>query len=615
MRRARWRRVLPALAALLLLASLWPGAPAAAATSRTYSLDSDFDEGIMVGLNHDAPGSDQLQLNTTSSTFPFIWIANSGEGTISKLDTVTGAELGRYRTAPNGVGSNPSRTTVDLDGNVWVGNRNSNTVTKVGLKEAGNCIDRNGNGVIDTSTGGGDVRAWVTAPNPADECILLHVRFPSGQGNNVRMVAIDASNNVYAGSSADRWFHHIDGATGAILRSRQIPSGINYGGVVDPEGRLWVATLWSNRLHRYDPNTDTFMTVVLPHTSYGLGIDKFGNVWHSGYNYRNISKIRRSDGMILGTFPIPGGCDSRGVAVEDNGDVWVANTCSHSAGHLGNNGSNKGTVGVGYSPTGVAIDAAGKVWVTNLGSHNATRIDPATNATSTFAVGSSPYNYSDMTGHVVRNITTNIGTWSVIHDSGTSGTAWGTLSWNDTTPAGTNVTGRVRAADTIAGLGSQAYVGVGNGVGFTGVTGRYIQIEMKLQTATDGVTPVLFDVTIQPEAACGPTPTLSWKAPLSPSTVHTMSVNDPLHIRFGWHNCGSFIRDESVLILIQDPGTPDYPLTGWVYGSDIEIDAGAEEYRQDFYASWYGVAPGTTLEVEIYMNDEFLGEALVYFTP
>jgi hypothetical protein len=33
-------------------------------------------------------------------TFPYIWIANSGEGTISKLDVRTGQELGRYRTAP-----------------------------------------------------------------------------------------------------------------------------------------------------------------------------------------------------------------------------------------------------------------------------------------------------------------------------------------------------------------------------------------------------------------------------------------------------------------------------------------------------------------------------------
>ncbi|MBK6757596.1 MAG: hypothetical protein IPG70_08280 [Moraxellaceae bacterium] len=43
---------------------------------------------------------------------------------------------------------------------MWVGNRDNNTITKVGLFEFGNCIDRNGNGKIDTSTGKDDVKGW-----------------------------------------------------------------------------------------------------------------------------------------------------------------------------------------------------------------------------------------------------------------------------------------------------------------------------------------------------------------------------------------------------------------------------------------------------------------------
>jgi hypothetical protein len=130
------------------------------------------------------------------TTFPYIWIANSGEGTISKLATrdhyrknpqtgeqelvKTGQELGRYRTGPGN--GNPSRTTVDQEGNVWVGNRNNNTITKVGLAEFGNCVDRNGNGIIDTSTGKDDIKSWSGyfgdgqgVANSQDECMLQHV--------------------------------------------------------------------------------------------------------------------------------------------------------------------------------------------------------------------------------------------------------------------------------------------------------------------------------------------------------------------------------------------------------------------------------------------------------
>jgi len=95
----------------------------------TYTTNGDFDEGTLVGVEHQTV-ADQLHLSSESTTLPFIWVPNSNEGTVSKIDTVTGRELGRYRTGPAGVYGNPSRTTVDLYGNCWVGNRNSGTVVK-----------------------------------------------------------------------------------------------------------------------------------------------------------------------------------------------------------------------------------------------------------------------------------------------------------------------------------------------------------------------------------------------------------------------------------------------------------------------------------------------------
>ena len=50
------------------------------------------------------------------------------EGTVSKLNTETGQEVGRYS-----VGSDPSRTAVDLEGNVWVANRGSDNIHRIRL--------------------------------------------------------------------------------------------------------------------------------------------------------------------------------------------------------------------------------------------------------------------------------------------------------------------------------------------------------------------------------------------------------------------------------------------------------------------------------------------------
>ncbi len=91
--------------------------------SVTYTTDADFDQGTLINVNHDAPNNDQLQLNDSGEAFSFIWVAASRRGTIVKIDTETGAILGEYQSAPNGRARNPSRTTVDANGNVWAGNR------------------------------------------------------------------------------------------------------------------------------------------------------------------------------------------------------------------------------------------------------------------------------------------------------------------------------------------------------------------------------------------------------------------------------------------------------------------------------------------------------------
>ncbi len=479
---------------VILLVLLVAGTPAGAA-SNVWTSSSDFATGTEVGVNHTVV-PDQLQLNIEATTFPFIWIANSAEGTISKLDTRTGTELGRYRTAPDNTGANPSRTTVDLDGNAWVGNRNSNTITKVGLVEAGNCIDRNANGTIETSAGSAVFGGWPAGGPPDDECVLLHVILGQG-GTAVRAVAIDSSNNVYAGMSSGDHLYYVNGTSGAIIQSFHNLGQINYGAVVDPDGNLWVATLGGNVVVKHNIANGTATAYPLGHYSYGLAPDRNGHIWVSGWANSRISKIRRSDGAVVGTYLLPAGCH-RGVAITADGHVWVANSCGNNVHRLDSNGTVVATIAVGNTPTGVAVDKDNKVWVTNLGSSNASRIDPATNTVDgTFAVGNGPYNYSDMTGMIVRNITVRVGTWSVIHDGGTAGMNWGRLSWNSHEPAGTTVTARVRADDSLAGLGGSPWVPVNSGLLFA-APGRYIQVEMHLTTDRDGVTPVVYDVTLEP---------------------------------------------------------------------------------------------------------------------
>ena len=74
--------------------------------------DADFDAGV--GM---CPGQVQS----------FIWIANTGDGTLSKVCTHNAVEVARYVTSSVGAAGDPSRTSVNRHGDMVVTNRSPTT--------------------------------------------------------------------------------------------------------------------------------------------------------------------------------------------------------------------------------------------------------------------------------------------------------------------------------------------------------------------------------------------------------------------------------------------------------------------------------------------------------
>lgn len=74
------------------------------------------------GVTTDASGAIALDLaGFKNAGAPFIWVANSAEGTESKIDVNTNLEVARYCTY-RGCNGDPSRSTVSLQGDVVVAN-------------------------------------------------------------------------------------------------------------------------------------------------------------------------------------------------------------------------------------------------------------------------------------------------------------------------------------------------------------------------------------------------------------------------------------------------------------------------------------------------------------
>ncbi|NRF67658.1 hypothetical protein HLB44_11745 [Aquincola sp. S2] len=509
----------------------------AGAAGKTYTLDADFDLGVLSGVNHNAPNNNQLQISAVGTTFPVMWIANGGEDTLSKIDTNLNKEIGRYRTwfGPSGqpgfvshvnnpfAGPAPSRTAVDLDGNAYVANRwfqgdRQAWVLKI-LAEGS--IDRNGNGVVDTSTdtdNNGQISLAEMKPmadnapanNRIDVAELQDERIAwavsVGPNNGLgRSLCIGTDGHLWVGLYNAQQYWKISSVDGSVLAGPIAVNWTPYGCLVDGNNVLWSASLAnvlgkitnthlnaghvvSSFIHggqnygialghdrvflglisgasytEFNPATNAFIFPAdMSFAATGISVDATGDIVSGPFGSGGVTKFRWStdpalNGNVIWTRPSQiGGTETRGVIVDSNNDVWQVSRTGNVVMKY------RGTDGL---PLGV------------------------------FPVGNHPYTYSDATGLSQRTQTNPTGTWTVVFDGGAAATPWGKINWTDAVPAGASVQVEARTADTQAALSGMTYQPVSKNVQFA-ASGRFIQIQTRLNANTNRDSPILFDLTV-----------------------------------------------------------------------------------------------------------------------
>jgi hypothetical protein len=347
--------------------------------------------------------------------FSMIWIANSPEGTVSKIDTVTAIERSRYLTGPGA--PDPSRTAVNLRGDVAVANR-AGSVTKI-AGHISNCVDKNQNGVIDTSLDPEDVLDWED-----DECVLWSHEiedFPSGLPmNQGGPRAIAWEGGVSACDEPRLWvgwraqpdqivrIRRLDGVTGDPLDEVEIEDWDNiwghgtYGGVSDAHGGLW-ALGNSGVLVHVDGDTLEVQRWDNPveHTLYSLALDAQGVPWLAGWQghlwrFDPVAEVFEDMGAPAESSRL------RGIAVDEDGHAWIAgnNPCGLSRYDTVNETIVDDAIQIAGcdEPVGVSVDAEGHVWVVDRGASLAFKLDRNDYSTESVQGLVSPYTYSDMTG-------------------------------------------------------------------------------------------------------------------------------------------------------------------------------------------------------------------------
>ncbi|MCA9257928.1 MAG: cadherin-like domain-containing protein, partial [Planctomycetales bacterium] len=442
-------------------------------------------------------------------------------------------------------------------GDVWVANRgaagsdlypstapvqtpNAPTGNVIKILHTG-FIDRNGNGVMDTSkdlNNDGQIDATEIMPwdanndgQPDDERIALVIHAGRDNADNpvlynsgARGMAIDAQDRLWVGLRNLSQYEVFDANTGAFITKLAV-NNQPYGAVIDKTGVLWNAAYPSDSVDRIDTNALAAMpSVNFGNSIYGITVDSHGIVWASTWNTGPVIKRYDPVSTVLSSFTHPavpnffggatsGGGLGGGITVDRNEAVWAASLGSDkmlkyvfdSFGALDSGQSVAVTVGA--NPKAATIDSDGFAWTTSLDLNKAYKINTTTNAVVlTSDTGLHPYNYSDMTGDVRASSTTSQGTWTIVRDSHVNGKVWTNVNWNNepqaSLPAGTSVVVQVRAHDNQALLAAEPWTTAVNNAS-PGVVGRFVEVRVTLKGFHDAdcvrIDPVFSDLNIRGE--------------------------------------------------------------------------------------------------------------------
>lgn len=411
-----------------------------------------------------------LTLARAATAHSVLWVANSADGTVSKIDANSAVEVARYATG----GADPSRVAVDYNGDAWIANRafgGQGSIIKI-AGSAERCVDRNADGVV-TSQSGLNV-----LPFGEDECVLFQV--PVGELNAVpRALAIDGSFGLDGASGGNAWvgLHEaerlivIDGQSGTVVRDIPMLGIKPYGAVIDAWGALWMMER-DGRLLTLDTTSDapTPLVVEVPlpcYLLYSIDSDRDGRLVMTGFNCDDVVMHQPATGVwaVVSAHESP-----RGVAVASDGLAWVSHTdgtlsrLSLSPLRIEAISSLATETSAPFESIGVAVDDLGNAWIAS--EHDAinpdgvvTRVDRSSMAvTASVPVGEMPHTQGDLTGSSLRGaFVPEARTSHVFTGCDAGGTAWINLHIEARLPSASEVLVALRHAATADALSSLAF--------------------------------------------------------------------------------------------------------------------------------------------------------------
>lgn len=342
------------------------------------------------------PCSAELKIDKAGGTgagTPFIWVPLSGNNNqLVQIKTSDGTIVHTFSNGADNCAStafsDPSRITVLPGAAVWVANRSGGSVTRLGLK---------------TSCTG-------------DNCYECKGTY-SDIGDGPRGATYDKNGNIWVGAYDNDKICKYK-SDGTLITCKN--SGCRtYGMIGDMSGNVWVSDRANARLCQCSGDISCgALAGTAGIGMYGIGMDNEGDIWFAGYDQGKVYEADHSTLSLktCGNVGPVGG--PRGVAVDGNNKVWVANSGDNKVYVIDQNCNAVANIYTGYSNViGVAIDDQNNGWIVSKGSGRVLKYQLSGNTLTKLldiSVGDGPYNYSDMTGFRTPKISITIGDFSIV---------------------------------------------------------------------------------------------------------------------------------------------------------------------------------------------------------